>query len=384
MAAVTYNVAPDVLSWALREVQNNVVASQYVSVLKEWLNGTKKPTFNQIEELSKGTHIPLGYFFLGKPPKEDVPLIQYRTIQDLEHYNPTRELIDTIDDMEEIVNWTRDCLISNADMPNNLVGKMKGKKNIHEIASFIRNSLNITEDWFQQTKNTTESFKYLREKLSQAGILVMMNGVVRNNTHRPLELTEFRAFTIIDNYAPLIFINATDSPNGRLFSMIHEFVHICLGINDLFNADHSKITGFSNVEVLCNAVTAEILAPDSIFLKTWSQLKEKNLTAKEIISKISEAFNCSSIVIARKALNHSFIDTTTYNDISDIAVKKFYELKEKKSAGGNFYRTMETRLDKRFFSLVLDSVSKGRTQYTEAFRLTNTNRNTFSRIAEAM
>ena len=35
-------------------------------------------------------------------------------------------------------------------------------------------------------------------------------------------------FTLIDAYAPLIFINAADSESGRVFSLLHEFVHIVI------------------------------------------------------------------------------------------------------------------------------------------------------------
>ena len=45
----------------------------------------------------------------------------------------------------------------------------------------------------------------------------MMSGIVGNNTHRPLNIDEFRAFSVIDEYAPLIFINSNDSINGKLF-----------------------------------------------------------------------------------------------------------------------------------------------------------------------
>ena len=112
----------------------------------------------------------------------------------------------------------------------------------------------------------------------------------------------------------------------------------------------------------------------------------KNLTysSNDIIKKLSSYFKCGSVVVARKALDFRLITKDVYKQISDDAIAKFHEEKKNKTSGGNYYSTMETRLDSRFFSLVVDSVSQGKTQYSEAFALTNTNRNTFVKLAEAM
>jgi len=82
-----------------------------------------------------------------------------------------------------------------------------------------------------------------------------MNGVVRQNTHKKLNIKEFRAFTLIDDYAPLIFINSNDSQNGKLFSLLHEAVHIWLGISNFYNDDnsiHAGRTHFTDVYRLTN------------------------------------------------------------------------------------------------------------------------------------
>src|SRR5699024_11556870 len=80
---------------------------------------------------------------------------------------------------------------------------------------------------------------------------VMQNGIALNNTHRPLDLNEFRAFTLVDEYAPLIFINTLDTNNGKTFSLLNEVAHVFLGINSLYNDD------FQQTEKDINATRSE-------------------------------------------------------------------------------------------------------------------------------
>jgi hypothetical protein len=41
----------------------------------------------------------------------------------------------------------------------------------------------------------------------QRAYLAVINGVVVNDTHRRLNVEEFRGFALCDDYAPLIFVN---------------------------------------------------------------------------------------------------------------------------------------------------------------------------------
>ena len=46
------------------------------------------------------------------------------------------------------------------------------------------------------------------------------------HTHRALSIDEFRAFAMVDEWAPLIFINSADTESAKLFSLVHEVAHI--------------------------------------------------------------------------------------------------------------------------------------------------------------
>ena len=59
-------------------------------------------------------------------------------------------------------------------------------------------------------------------------------------------------------------------------------------------------------------------------------------------------------------------------------------MKERGESGGDYYRTAASRIDQRFFRLLISSVYEGKTLYSDAFRLTNTNRSTFTNLVESV
>ena len=53
-----------------------------------------------------------------------------------------------------------------------------------------------------------------------------------------------------------------------------------------------------------------------------------------------------------------------------------------KASGGDYYITNASRIDNRFLIALDSSTKEGKTQYTDAYRLTNTNRKTFSTLID--
>ena len=378
-------VSPIILEWVLEQIHPETLSDQTLQYLETWRLGKKTPTFNQVEKVSKATGIPLGYFFLQTPPQEDVSLIEFRTVDSILLNYPSRNLIDTMHDMEQIQDWVRDYLISDGNSPLTYVGSVKAGATVMESAQQIRNILDIQLEWYADCKTIDESFTYMRSAMSAIGTIVMMSGIVGSNTHRALDINEFRAFAVVDEYAPLIFINSNDSINGKLFSLIHEFAHICIGENSLFNDRDSSGLQVTKTETLCNAIAGEILVPHSIFIKAWDTIEGKD-NQEEKIKILSDTFKCGITVIARKAYDERFITYDIYKKIARTAIVLYNEARKRKKergeSGGDFYRTLASRIDKRFLHMLVGSVRAGKTLYSEAFRLTNTNRSTFGTLAE--
>ena len=269
MAGVTVPVHAPVIDWIVQNIREDQIAPNVLNQLNAWKTGEKQPTLKQLEAMSKKTHIPFGYFLLQTPPDEDIALAEYRTVGSKKRQKPSRELIDILDQMTAIQDWMRDDLKREQSDALPLVGSCSLHDSATKIAQRIRDALALRTNWYRKESSAEANFNRIRNMLTQHGVLVFTGGKIGANTHRPLDIREFRAFTLVDAYAPLIFINTTDTANGRLFSLLHETVHVWLGENSLFNNPEWSDERVSLLEQKCNAVAAELLVPAAEFPNVW-------------------------------------------------------------------------------------------------------------------
>ena len=382
MPTVNVNIQPAIISWALSQTSEEKLGTKLVDNIKHWLDGTKSPTFNQIEDFSKKSHIPLGYFFLQTPPIEQISLLEYRTLDSIQLTNPSRNLIDTIHDMEAVQEWMVNYRKEWNYDTISIVGSLKGITDISVIADTIRKDLGLNIEWYKDCGNPSEAFNKVRGLLEECGIVVMMNGIVGKNTHRALDVNEFRAFAMVNEWAPLIFINGADSAGGRLFSLFHELVHLWIGENDLYNDTKYSANGIKPIEVTCNAVAGALMVPKTVFLEKWNNNTNDDIHEK--IKELARMFRCSSSVIARRALDNKKIDQNVYNMVIADAIEAYIQTKQEKSSGVDYYRVARSKLDGVFVRALCESVNSGRTSFTEAYRLTNTTSKTFSEVASGL
>jgi hypothetical protein len=78
---VTVKVSPLVMKWALEKMPVEKCAKDLRDKAFSWFSGTEEPTFRQLEDFSRKTSIPFGYFFLEQPPQEELPLLAFRTLR---------------------------------------------------------------------------------------------------------------------------------------------------------------------------------------------------------------------------------------------------------------------------------------------------------------
>lgn len=329
--------------------------------LDKFMSGEKQPTFNQLSEIAKKINVPTGLLLLDRKIDTKSVKLEFRTLNSNGLLLPmSEELKDTIKEMQEKQEFLRNEIDDELDF----IGKFSIDDDIFLTANAIREKLEIPIFFQKECRN--KPISYFRNKVNQLGVFVFFNGKVKSNTHRPLNLNEFRGFALLDKKAPIIFINQKDSKNGQLFTLVHELVHLFIGENSIFNIVDVGEYQFDRTETFVNKVTAELLTPRQIFLE---MLKENNDT--KILANI---FKVSEFVIFRRLLDLKFISKDEYKEHiktleEELREIEFHKPSEEKKSNGNYHQNIKFMYDPRFVHYVHSAVNQRKISYTDAFRI---------------
>ena len=107
--------------------------------------------------------------------------------------------------------------------------------------------------------DTGECFRQLRKRIQDAGVFVLLVGSL-DCEHAPFPVEEFASICLAGERAAIMVLNANDTAENRLFSLIHGFCHILLGKSGIF--DHAGMTGLmTDEEKLCCSAACTYLLP---------------------------------------------------------------------------------------------------------------------------
>jgi Zn-dependent peptidase ImmA (M78 family) len=368
-------VATGVLRWALDRAgrsESELAKKKKFSKIREWLSGEIQPTLRQLEEFAKATCTPLGYLFLKKPPEERLPIPHFRTLDDEDVRRPSPDLLETVQLMQQRQSWMRDYLIDEGHERLPFVASAKSGDPPAEVAGMIRDILNLGEGWAARHQTWTKALGHLRHVVEERGILIAVNGVVGNNVHRKLDPGEFRGFVLVDEYAPLVFVNGADAKAAQMFTLAHELAHVVFGSSAAFDLREMQPAD-NPTEKACNRIAAEFLVPGHEINSAWETAKGE----QEPFQMLARQFKVSPIVAARRALDLRLIDKNEFFEFYFNYLKDERRKAAGKKSGGDFYETQNLRIGQRFASAVLQAAKEGKLLYSEAYRLTGLYGSTF-------
>ena len=363
MTTVTASIS--VLRWAAQRARlRDDDLSMRFNKWPLWLSGEAQPTLKQLEDFARLTHTAFGYFFLPQPPALALPVPDFRTLRDEVLVEPSSDLLDTLYLCQQRQDWYRD----HARMHGLPTLPFVGSATLHEapeaVAQRLREKLVLSADARRQLPTWTEALRQLIAKSEDAGIMVMVSSVVGSNSHRKLDVGEFRGFALADGLAPLVFLNGADSKAAQMFTLAHELAHVWLGATGVSDTQAGQVPE-QQTERWCNQVAAELLMP----LEELRAAHQRNASIPDEIQRLAREFKVSTLVALRRLFDAGYISQAAlwqhYREEQD----RLRTLKERSSGGGDFYRSLGARTSKRFARAIVSSTLEGFTSFPDAFRM---------------
>jgi Zn-dependent peptidase ImmA (M78 family)/DNA-binding XRE family transcriptional regulator len=295
-------VEPAVLRWA-RETAGLAPeeAARSLKVkdkrINAWESGEERPSMPQLRKMAVVYKRLLSDFYLPSPPPESPLPHDFRRLPGEGVFFYSRPLryqlreaqqrrvlaLDLADELE----W---------ELPG--LPLFKPTDNTEEPGGRIRDLLRVTTTEQRTWREPRKSYNAWRSRIEAAGVLVFqVTGIAPD---------EMLGFSLTEQPLPVVGINRKLAPNGRTFTLLHEFVHILLRESSLcdIEEDFVRPPQEQQTEVFCNAVAAAALVPLDALLADHLVAPHSSPRewSNDELSTIARNFGVSQHVILRRLL----------------------------------------------------------------------------------
>jgi len=370
------DIEPKVLNWLVEssgwskeEIAKRLKTS--TQVIDKFLDGTKKPSFRQLEELSNVFKRPVASFLLSQPVKEKPKPKDYRMLPSkLNKFD--KKTILVMRKARKLQEISKELSGNIAYDTKSKIKRVKISESPENVAKTYRELFELTENKQRKFKSSYELFNYLRDIFEEQNIFVFQFS---------MPVDDARGFVFADEYPYTVVVNSADMIEARIFSLMHEFGHILLG-ESVIDLPEATASYKDNVEKWCNEFASYFLLPKELAKSSFSEYKS-NLTDTAILKKLSNRFRVSKAMLLLNMKKLNFITQQQYDYKMNQFVKEYKKEKEgeKKSGGGipSEVRCL-SEVGNKFVSLVANNYDKNHITYTDALSYLSIKSRNFDKV----
>lgn len=331
-------------------------------------SGQEKPSRAMLMKMSQQYHRPLLSLYLPEPPQVGERGSDFRTLPE-EKRREDAPIVDAlVRDIRGRQALVRSVLEDDDDLPRlAFVSSVTMKMPVAELAGVIAQRIGFDRAKFREG-DVDHAFGYLRSCVEQAGVFVLLLGNLGTH-HTNIDADVFRGFAISDDLAPFVVINDQDSRVAWSFTLLHELVHIWLGLSGISGGPIE-----ARAERYCNDVASAVLLPADEVAGT--ELVGED-AAIEFAGEIARRSNVSRALVIYRLFRQGSITEAAWRSVTDRfrqewredRRRKKEEAKLKRSAktgGPNYYIVQRFHLGHALIDLVRRSVSDGALSPTRA------------------
>lgn len=259
-------VNSDLLVWArVASRLDRAAAAKKIGVKEEklqaWEEGSKFPTITQLRKTARVYKRSVGVFFLDQRPGDMLQPADFRRMELSVQHVITTELATGIRAAEVKRDAALEIYAQLEEEPPAFGLNLNLNAAAEQIAREMADQLGITMEQRAQWHSEYDALNAWKAAVEARGVLVMQISRVAVSDMRGCALALFPL--------PVIILNSSDKPLGRVFTLLHELVHLARsesGLCDVFE-EMQRADQAQRIEAYCNHVAGATLVPESDLLQ---------------------------------------------------------------------------------------------------------------------
>jgi len=372
MATVRAKVKPELLEWGRTSAGFTVPEAAAKAGVKPdqvaaWENGADRPTMNQLRTLSRTYKRPISVFYLSKPPRDPGVMHDFRRLpgEVALVYSPALRL--EIRAAYHRRNVALSLLDELEQKPLPFLLRAALGDDPESAGMRAREALGIKYDDQIKWGVDRKAYNTWRRAIEDAGVLVFQ--VVGIPT------AEMRGFSIAEEVLPVIAVNVKDKPNGRTFSLLHEFGHLMLHESGLcdFDEDALRPAQEQRVEIFCNHVAGAALVPREHLLReviVANKGEGRHQWGNEELDALARRYVVSREVVLRRLLILGRTTAEFYGAKRQEFLAQYKQAEQEQEPAGDFKRNLPqeavSNYGRSFTELVLETYQQDRIPLSDA------------------
>jgi Zn-dependent peptidase ImmA (M78 family) len=375
MASVRAKVKAELLEWArvtagftVEDAAKKAAVDPGRVAAWEDPHGEDRPTMNQLRMLAKSYRQPLSVFYLSKPPRGAPIMHDFRRLpgEVAQVYSPSLRL--------EIMSAYRRRTVALSLLEE--LG-MAAPKFTHRVSladgpeiagAKARDVLGVNYELARQWRDDRKAYNGWRRAIEGTGVLVFQAVGVG--------VGEMRGFSIAEDTLPVIAVNKKDRVHGRIFSLLHEFIHLLLHESGLcdFDEDALRPPAESRIEIFCNHAAGAALVPRDELLREPIVVGRgegnHHLWSDEELTALGRIYGVSREVVLRRLLILGRASQAYYGARHVAFMSQYKREEEEKPPPEKFMRNMPqeavSNYGEAFTNLVVDTYHQDRIPLSDA------------------
>lgn len=353
------DIAPDVLVWARETIGlSRDAAAKKLAMLETDLRlleeGVGNVSIPRLRRMADVYHRPLLAFFLPAPPNERDHLPDFRMMPGSRGKPWSPELHEAyrrvIGQREVVLE-----LAALADEPAPTIDlHLRSSEDVDAAGERVRAWLAPPERFASNDPYTVLNtwVSLIEEK---AVLVTQVSGV-------PTE--EMRGFSVGEHPFPVISLNGADFPRGKVFTLMHELVHILLrrsALCDLEDVPTVADPDAQRLEWFCNTVAAAVLMSRQVMLREplVTHASVKTHWSDEDLSYLAGRFGVSTEALLLRLVTLNRASREFYRQKRPLFVRLYQERREQSTGRLTYYPRMIRNLGRRYISSVWSAYERG-------------------------